>query len=79
MLANFGFGSSKSLRLLRLRNNDFNILKKYKSSLKMCLFQFWKAKEGDFDEQTTDDWDVDMSVYYEKDTVHDKVNLGFCS
>lgn len=34
--------------------------------------QFWKSKEGDFDEQTTDDWDVDMSVYYEKDTVHDK-------
>ena len=34
--------------------------------------QFWKEKEGDFDEQTTDDWDVDMSVYYEKNTSHDK-------
>ena len=34
--------------------------------------QFWKEKEGDFDEQTTDDWDVDMSVYYEKKTSHDK-------
>ena len=34
--------------------------------------QFWKEKEGDFDEQTTDDWDVDMSVYYEKKTTHDK-------
>jgi hypothetical protein len=39
--------------------------------------QLWKAKEGDFDEQTTDDWDVDMSVYYEKDTVHDKVCQKF--
>jgi len=34
--------------------------------------QYWKAQEGDFDEQTTDDWDVDMSVYYEKDAGHDK-------
>jgi len=34
--------------------------------------QYWREKEGDFDEQTTDDWDVDMSVYYEKDTRHDK-------
>lgn len=38
--------------------------------------QFWKAQEGtDFDEQTTDDWDVDMSVYYEKNSQfnqHDK-------
>jgi len=34
--------------------------------------QFWKSQEsGDFDEETTDDWDVDMSVYYEKDTNHD--------
>lgn len=34
---------------------------------------FWKTQESqDFDEQTTDDWDVDMSVYYEKDTNHDK-------
>lgn len=29
--------------------------------------QFWQEEEGDFDEQTTDDWDVDMSVYYDKD------------
>ena len=40
--------------------------------------QFWKAQEGtDFDEQTTDDWDVDMSVYYEKNSQfnqHDKVS-----
>lgn len=28
---------------------------------------YWKAQEGDFDERNTDDWDVDMSVYYEKD------------
>ena len=34
--------------------------------------QFWKEREGDFDEQTTDDWDVDMNVYYEKNTTHDK-------
>ncbi|CAE1312660.1 G patch domain-containing protein 3 [Acanthosepion pharaonis] len=27
--------------------------------------QFWKQQEGDFDEQTADDWDVDMSGYYE--------------
>lgn len=26
--------------------------------------QFWREKEGDFDEQTADEWDVDMSVYY---------------
>ncbi|XP_038190865.1 G patch domain-containing protein 3 [Arvicola amphibius] len=29
--------------------------------------QFWQEEEGDFDEQTADDWDVDMSVYYDKD------------
>ncbi|XP_034409991.1 G patch domain-containing protein 3 [Cyclopterus lumpus] len=29
--------------------------------------QYWQEEEGDFDEQTTDDWDVDMSVYYDKD------------
>ncbi|XP_066534125.1 G patch domain-containing protein 3 [Hoplias malabaricus] len=29
--------------------------------------QFWHEEEGDFDEQTADDWDVDMSVYYDKD------------
>jgi len=34
--------------------------------------QHWKSLEGDFDERNTDDWDVDMSVYYEKDTSHDK-------
>ena len=34
--------------------------------------QFWKEKEGDFDEKTSDDWDVDMNVYYEKNTTHDK-------
>ena len=28
--------------------------------------QVWKAQEGDFDEQTTDDWDVDYSVYYDR-------------
>ncbi|XP_053310457.1 G patch domain-containing protein 3 [Spea bombifrons] len=27
--------------------------------------QIWQEKEGDFDEQTADDWDVDMSGYYE--------------
>ncbi len=26
--------------------------------------QVWREAEGDFDEQTTDDWDVDMSVHY---------------
>ncbi|XP_067933820.1 G patch domain-containing protein 3-like [Watersipora subatra] len=30
--------------------------------------QYWKKLEGDFDEQTTDDWDVDMSEYYEPGT-----------
>jgi len=36
--------------------------------------QYWKTLEGDFDEQTTDDWDVDMSVYYEEGGTgkHDK-------
>ncbi|NWV53437.1 GPTC3 protein, partial [Daphoenositta chrysoptera] len=29
--------------------------------------QFWQEEDGDFDEQTADDWDVDMSVYYDKD------------
>ncbi|XP_052434518.1 G patch domain-containing protein 3 [Carassius gibelio] len=29
--------------------------------------QFWQEEEGDFDEQTADDWDVDMSVYYDPD------------
>ncbi|XP_066573771.1 G patch domain-containing protein 3 [Amia ocellicauda] len=29
--------------------------------------QYWKEEQGDFDEQTSDDWDVDMSVYYDKD------------
>ncbi|KAK6190941.1 hypothetical protein SNE40_002701 [Patella caerulea] len=27
--------------------------------------QYWKKFEGDFDEQCADDWDVDMSGYYE--------------
>jgi len=34
--------------------------------------QFWKEREGDFDEKTSDDWDVDMNVYYEKNTTHDR-------
>lgn len=25
--------------------------------------QFWDAKEGDFDEKTADDWDVDTNIY----------------
>ncbi|XP_077006815.1 G patch domain-containing protein 3 [Tamandua tetradactyla] len=29
--------------------------------------QFWQEEEGDFDEQTADDWDIDMSVYYDRD------------
>ncbi|MFT7800443.1 G patch domain-containing protein 3 [Arapaima gigas] len=29
--------------------------------------QYWQEEDGDFDEQTADDWDVDMSVYYDKD------------
>lgn len=28
--------------------------------------QYWREQEGDFDEQTADEWDVDLSVYYEK-------------
>ncbi|XP_053562965.1 G patch domain-containing protein 3 [Bombina bombina] len=28
--------------------------------------QYWQEEEGDFDEQTADDWDVDMSGYYEE-------------
>ncbi|XP_047489385.1 G patch domain-containing protein 3-like [Penaeus chinensis] len=28
--------------------------------------QVWREQEGDFDEQTADEWDVDMSIYYEK-------------
>ncbi|XP_069828704.1 G patch domain-containing protein 3 [Dendropsophus ebraccatus] len=30
--------------------------------------QLWNEQEGDFDEQTADDWDVDMSEYYEPGT-----------
>ncbi|XP_075709562.1 G patch domain-containing protein 3 [Rhinoderma darwinii] len=30
--------------------------------------QLWQQEEGDFDEQTADDWDVDMSEYYEPGT-----------
>ncbi|XP_048356077.1 G patch domain-containing protein 3 [Sphaerodactylus townsendi] len=38
--------------------------------------QFWhEEEEGDFDEQTADDWDVDMSVYYEKDGDKDARDL----
>ncbi|XP_078613380.1 G patch domain-containing protein 3-like [Branchiostoma floridae x Branchiostoma japonicum] len=29
--------------------------------------QYWDQLRGDFDERTTDDWDVDMSVYYDPD------------
>ncbi|XP_010009675.1 PREDICTED: G patch domain-containing protein 3, partial [Nestor notabilis] len=29
--------------------------------------QYWQEENGDFDEQTADDWDVDMSIYYDKD------------
>ncbi|NXH22497.1 GPTC3 protein, partial [Bucco capensis] len=29
--------------------------------------QYWQEEKGDFDEQTADDWDVDMSIYYDKD------------
>ncbi|NWS22595.1 GPTC3 protein, partial [Pachyramphus minor] len=29
--------------------------------------QFWQEENRDFDEQTADDWDVDMSIYYDKD------------
>uniref|UniRef100_F7BH84 G-patch domain containing 3 n=1 Tax=Monodelphis domestica TaxID=13616 RepID=F7BH84_MONDO len=29
--------------------------------------QYWQEEEGDFDEQTADDWDVDMSIYYDRD------------
>ncbi|XP_039595676.1 G patch domain-containing protein 3 [Polypterus senegalus] len=29
--------------------------------------QYWQEENGDFDEETADDWDVDMSVYYDKD------------
>ncbi|XP_007425926.2 G patch domain-containing protein 3 [Python bivittatus] len=28
--------------------------------------QYWQEDGADFDEQTADDWDVDMSIYYEK-------------
>ncbi|KAG9493090.1 G patch domain-containing protein 3 [Eleutherodactylus coqui] len=30
--------------------------------------QLWQEQEGDFDEQTADDWDVDMSEYYDPGT-----------
>lgn len=26
--------------------------------------QFWDEAEGDFDAKTSDDWDIDTSVYY---------------
>ncbi|XP_030074308.1 G patch domain-containing protein 3 [Microcaecilia unicolor] len=29
--------------------------------------QYWQEEQGDFDEQTADDWDVDMSIYYDQD------------
>lgn len=28
--------------------------------------QYWKQQAGDFDEETSDDWDVDYSVYFEE-------------
>ncbi|PIK50918.1 putative G patch domain-containing protein 3 [Apostichopus japonicus] len=28
---------------------------------------YWDAMKGDFDERTSDEWDVDMSIFYEKD------------
>ncbi|XP_029427243.1 G patch domain-containing protein 3 isoform X2 [Rhinatrema bivittatum] len=28
--------------------------------------QYWQEEQGDFDEQTADDWDVDMSIYYDQ-------------
>ncbi|CAL4073931.1 unnamed protein product, partial [Meganyctiphanes norvegica] len=28
--------------------------------------QYWREQEGDFDEKTADEWDVDMSGYYEE-------------
>ena len=27
--------------------------------------QYWRAQEGDFDEKTANEWDVDMSGFYE--------------
>lgn len=33
--------------------------------------QVWREQEGDFDEQTADEWDVDMSVYYDKGNATD--------
>ncbi|XP_038613957.1 LOW QUALITY PROTEIN: G patch domain-containing protein 3 [Tachyglossus aculeatus] len=29
--------------------------------------QYWRQEDGDFDERTADDWDVDVSVYYDRD------------
>ncbi|XP_068935038.1 G patch domain-containing protein 3 [Petaurus breviceps papuanus] len=41
--------------------------------------QYWQEEEGDFDEQTADDWDVDMSIYYDRDggdkDAHDSVQM----
>lgn len=36
----------------------------------------WKEDEGDFDEQTADDWDVDVGVYY-RDGDGDKVTYSY--
>lgn len=36
--------------------------------------QYWQQQEGDFDEETSDDWDVDYSVYLEENG-GDKVNV----
>ncbi|KAH6932044.1 hypothetical protein HPB50_002596 [Hyalomma asiaticum] len=30
--------------------------------------QFWDELEGDFDAKTSDDWDVDMSIYYDPES-----------
>lgn len=38
--------------------------------------QYWQKEDGDFDEQTADDWDVDMGAYYEKGAA-DKDALDF--
>ena len=62
----FGFGLKHVLH----KPNEYYYYQMKNSLLKhiFCLFKFWKSQEsGDFDEETTDDWDVDMSVYYEKE------------
>lgn len=67
-----GIFNWKTLQLPYLKNaSQFNWFSECFSCFffLICLLKYWNVSCPfflDFDEQTTDDWDVDMSVYYDK-------------